>query len=146
MRSDIVPGAILQTEPSQEDGGLFRCRGRRETKQVKVNCFSHGVVTRRRHVQVVTGIERCPRLARLVWITGRRIEIDDTVIGLAGTNPVVECLTLHFALRREIVGALEWRERSAEDLQPASVHTVNYLLVRPDQVRGARRRLLAGTA
>ena len=76
-------------------------------------------------------------------ITGRGVEVEERVVRVAGPDPVVQRLTLGFALRREVVRAVEGRERRAEDLQATRMGAIDDLLVRRDQIVRARGRLLA---
>src|SRR4029078_8943081 len=80
-------------------------------EQAEVDRVGHGLVPRVVHVQVVAGIELLLDLRGRGGIADSRIEIDDAVVRLAGSNPVVDGLALGFAFRSRIGCALERRQR-----------------------------------
>jgi hypothetical protein len=76
-------------------------------------------------------------LGRLLRIANNGVEVDDAVVLLARTNPLVERLALGLAFRRPVGGALERRQRSAVDPQAPGARPGDQLAVGGDQILSA---------
>ena len=79
----------------------------RKSKQPEVNGVRHRFVASRVQVQVVSWIVLGECLRRVIRVTDRRVEIEDRVVGLAGSNPLVERLALCFSLGRPVIRTLK---------------------------------------
>ena len=75
-------------------------------------------------------------------ITHSTLEINHSIEGTAGADPLIHSLTHGLALRMEVLCALVRRECSAVNPQPTSVGASDELLVRGlDIGRGERARI-----
>ena len=86
-------------------------------KQPDVDSVRYRLVPICVQVQVVSGIILGERLCRMVWISDRRIEIEDRIVRPASSNPLIEHRPLCFSLGSPVVRAFKWRERRSIDLE-----------------------------
>src|SRR5262245_35307608 len=97
-------------------------------------------------MQVVARVVRRQEFLRIAWILSRGIEIDHAVEGLTGAYPPVQRLAIPLANVGVVRRAIEWRERSAVDLQPPRVSLRDHLLVAGNDVLRSRCRIRSSIA
>src|SRR5438094_9530238 len=78
-----------------------------------------------------------------IRVADRGVEIEDAIVGLAGSNPLVERLALGLSLWCPVVRVLKWRERRPEDPEALRAGALNHLFVRRDEFRRAGRGALS---
>src|SRR5262245_24731156 len=93
-------------------------------------------------MQMIARVEARESLRRVFGIANRGFEVEESVVSLAGSNPVVERLTLRLSLGGVGRSTLEGREGGAIDPEASGVSPLDHLLVRGDEVACARRRIL----
>ena len=110
-RLRVCRGCIWFYRADVDAGGLA------DLEQGEVDRVRHRLVPGVARVQVIARIVRGQEFLRIARIARDLVEIDHRVVGVAGPNPAVDGLPLRFADLGVIRGAVERRQRRAEDLQ-----------------------------
>jgi hypothetical protein len=92
----------------------------------EVDGVCHGLIAEVVRVQVVTAVEGGQQPQGVGRVPDRLVEVDDAIEGAAGTDPVVDGLAFGFSGGGVVPGALERRQRGAEDLQARGVAGLDF--------------------
>jgi hypothetical protein len=114
------------------------CAGPAEERQI--DRIGHRLVSRVARMEVVAPIEALEELLRIARIARGLVEIDDAIVGVAGPNPLVECLALRLADVGVVRRAPERRQSPSHNLESAGVRARDQLLVRGDEILGKGMR------
>src|SRR5438552_13568610 len=106
----------------------------------EIDGVAHRAVAQVARVKVVAAIVDRQHPGRMVRIAQGLVEIDDRVEGVALAQPLVDLLADRLALRIPGAGqeglVLEWRQRAADDPDPARLAAHGELLQPGDHLRG----------
>src|SRR6185312_11862312 len=116
------------------ESGYFRHPGR-TVENLDVNGSGHRFITCGARVKVVAGVAVLAQSTSMVRIADGSIEIDHTVKGSAGANPLIDFLAGSFSVNRVVISALIGRERGAE-------HPDSVLVCAFDDLRETRDEIL----
>src|SRR5436309_2448632 len=109
-------------------------------EQRELDGVAHRAVTQVARVKVVAAIVDRQHPGRMVGIAEGLLEIDDRVEGAGLAQPLIDLLADRLALRIPGAGkeglVLEWRQRAADDPDPARLAAHGELLQPGDHLRG----------
>src|SRR3989441_11432459 len=128
-----VPGAIFPVSRATPWSA--------SVEQRELDGVAHRAVTQVARVEVVAAIVDRQHPGRMVGIAQGLVEIDDRVEGVRLAQPLIDLLADRLALRIPGAGkeglVLEWRQRAADDPDPARLAAHGELLQPGDHLRGA---------
>lgn len=78
---------------------LLRSHASAASQKREINGVGHRFKTSRAGMEVVAGLIRLAELSWTIWITNRRVEIENTIEGAACADPLIDGLTCCFSIR-----------------------------------------------
>src|SRR5262249_38034682 len=103
-------------------------------EQLEINRVAHGLIAAVGRMKMITAVGRCREAGYVLGIARCAVPIDHTVKFAAGTNPVVDGLTVSIAFRRIVVRSFIGEDRRSIYTNVVSVSAKDDLLVGADHL------------